>query len=62
MAWRADSALQDGSQAGVDLTGGYYDAGNNCKYNFPMAFTVTMISWAVVEYGSVIDSSLTTSG
>ncbi|GAQ78453.1 endo-1,4-beta-glucanase [Klebsormidium nitens] len=52
--WRADSALQDGAQAGVDLTGGYYDAGNNCKYNFPMAFTVTMISWAVVEYGDTI--------
>ncbi|KAF2290673.1 hypothetical protein GH714_014947 [Hevea brasiliensis] len=28
----------------VDLTGGYYDAGDNVKFNFPMAFTTT-ISW-----------------
>ena len=31
--------------------GGYYDAGANVKVHFPMAFTVTMLSWAVVEYG-----------
>lgn len=27
LRWRRDSALHDGSTAGVDLTGGYYDAG-----------------------------------
>jgi endoglucanase len=26
--WRNDSALEDGSDAGVDLTGGFYDAGD----------------------------------
>ncbi|KAG0451938.1 hypothetical protein HPP92_025949 [Vanilla planifolia] len=25
--WRGDSALDDGKLAGLDLTGGYYDAG-----------------------------------
>ena len=35
----------------VDLTGGYYDAGDNVKFGLPMAFTVTMMSWSVVEYG-----------
>ena len=25
IAWRKDSALTDGSDVGVDLTGGYYD-------------------------------------
>lgn len=29
LKWRRDSALRDGSSAGVDLTGGYYDAGDN---------------------------------
>lgn len=35
----------------VDLTGGYYDAGDNIKFNFPMAFTTTMLSWSTLEYG-----------
>lgn len=30
LRWRRDSALHDGSTAGVDLTGGYYDAGKHC--------------------------------
>lgn len=34
----------------VNLTGGYYDSGDNVKFGFPMAFTVTMLSWSVVEY------------
>ena len=35
----------------MDLTGGYYDAGDNVKFNFPMAFTTTMLSWSTLEYG-----------
>ncbi|PIN06028.1 Cellulase [Handroanthus impetiginosus] len=49
--WRGDSALSDGKDAGIDLVGGYYDAGDNVKFGFPMAFTVTMLSWSVVEFG-----------
>ena len=30
--------------------GGYYDAGDNAKFHFPMAFSVTMLSWSVIEY------------
>ncbi|KAJ8459351.1 hypothetical protein OPV22_032277 [Ensete ventricosum] len=52
--WRGDSALSDGSEAGVDLTGGYYDAGDNVKFGFPMAFTTTMLSWSVVEFGELM--------
>jgi endoglucanase len=28
--WRNDSALEDGSDWGIDLTGGFYDAGDVC--------------------------------
>ena len=49
--WRGSSALNDGSLAGVDLTGGYYDAGDNVKFGFAMAFSMTLLSWSVVEYG-----------
>ncbi|XP_010231817.2 endoglucanase 14 [Brachypodium distachyon] len=47
--WRGHSALKDGADHGVDLTGGYYDSGDNVKFGLPMAFTVTMLSWAVAE-------------
>lgn len=51
MTWRGNSGLGDGWTAGADLTGGYYDAGDNVKFNFPMAFTTTMLAWSVVEFG-----------
>ncbi|RLN23587.1 hypothetical protein C2845_PM07G39100 [Panicum miliaceum] len=51
IAWRANSGLLDGKANGVDLVGGYYDAGDNVKFGLPMAFTVTMMSWSVLEYG-----------
>ncbi|KAK6931870.1 Carbohydrate binding domain CBM49 [Dillenia turbinata] len=48
--WRGDSGLRDGFLQGVDLVGGYYDAGDHVKFGLPMAFTVTMLSWAAIEY------------
>ena len=33
----------------VDLVGGYYDAGDNIKFGFPMAFTITILSWGALE-------------
>ncbi|XP_042506171.1 endoglucanase 6-like [Macadamia integrifolia] len=50
VTWRADSGLRDGKINGVDLVGGYYDAGDNVKFGLPMAFTITMMSWSIVEY------------
>lgn len=49
--WRGDSALNDGSEAKLDLTKGMYDAGDHMKFGFPMAFTATVLSWAILEYG-----------
>ncbi|CAL5207889.1 unnamed protein product [Lathyrus oleraceus] len=48
--WRGDSALKDGQDVGMDLTGGYYDAGDNLKLGFPMAYTITMLSWSAIEF------------
>nr|QCQ73723.1 endo-(1,4)-beta-D-glucanase [Litchi chinensis] len=51
MTWRKDSALHDGFDIGVDLVGGYYDAGDNVKFSFPMAFTITTLAWSLLEFG-----------
>ncbi|KAJ8769898.1 hypothetical protein K2173_008980 [Erythroxylum novogranatense] len=58
MRWRSNSGLSDGRLSNVDLTGGYYDAGDNVKFNFPMAFTTTMLSWSTLEYGRRMGSEL----
>ncbi|XP_065017864.1 endoglucanase 6-like [Musa acuminata AAA Group] len=55
--WRANSGLLDGKANGVDLVGGYYDAGDNVKFGLPMAFTITMMSWSIVEYGKQMAAS-----
>ncbi|KAG9452424.1 hypothetical protein H6P81_005328 [Aristolochia fimbriata] len=51
LKWRKDSALEDGHRVGVDLVGGYYDAGDNVKFGFPMAFSLTMLAWSMIEFG-----------
>ncbi|CAL0304366.1 unnamed protein product [Lupinus luteus] len=56
--WRKDSGLQDGSDLNIDMVGGYYDAGDNVKFHFPMAFTTTMLAWSVIEFGEKMDSEL----
>ncbi|KAK3004675.1 hypothetical protein RJ639_018701 [Escallonia herrerae] len=58
MTWRRDSGLSDGSAMHVDLVGGYYDAGDNVKFGFPMAFTTTMLSWSVIEFGGLMKGEL----
>ncbi|KAK1568557.1 hypothetical protein Q3G72_025944 [Acer saccharum] len=57
VTWRDHSGLTDGLEQGVDLVGGYYDAGDHVKFGLPMAFTVTMLSWGVIEYGDQIVSA-----
>ncbi|XP_027187102.1 endoglucanase 8-like [Cicer arietinum] len=58
MRWRKDSALQDGNNIHMDTVGGYYDAGDNVKFHFPMAFTTTMLAWSVIEFGNLMGSDL----
>lgn len=49
--WRGDSGLEDGREEMLDLSKGMYDAGDHMKFGFPMAFTATVLSWAILEYG-----------
>ena len=47
--WRGDSGLTDGADNNLDLTGGWYDAGDNVKFNLPMAYSAAMLGWSVYE-------------
>ncbi|KAG9443443.1 hypothetical protein H6P81_014783 [Aristolochia fimbriata] len=53
VSWRGNSCMKDGlSDSAVhrNLVGGYYDAGDAIKFNFPASFAMTMLSWSVIEY------------
>ncbi|KAK4280928.1 hypothetical protein QN277_012480 [Acacia crassicarpa] len=56
VSWRGDSGLRDGSEANLDLSKGMYDAGDLIKFGFPMAFTATVLSWAILEYGNRLNA------
>ena len=48
--WRHDSMVDAGKDVGVDLTGGYYDAGDNVKFNFPQASAITILAWSGIDF------------
>jgi endoglucanase len=50
VSWRGDSALNDGKDVGIDLSGGFYDAGDHVKFGLPMAFSMTMLAWGIDDY------------
>jgi hypothetical protein len=55
--WRGDAALEDGADVGIDLTGGWFDAGDHVKFGFPMAATVTALAWGGSEYYEAYEQS-----
>jgi endoglucanase len=52
VSWRGDSDLNDGADHGIDLTGGYHDAGDEVKFGLPLAYTLTTLAW-----GGIADSA-----
>ena len=48
--WRKSATLRDGADVGVDLSGGWFDAGDFVKFGFPMASSVTVLTWGLLNY------------
>lgn len=41
----------------LDLSGGYYDAGDHVKFALPMAASMTLLAWGGIEYGAAYESA-----
>eukprot|EP00051_Salpingoeca_urceolata_P011971 m.148852 g.148852 ORF g.148852 m.148852 type:complete len:745 (-) comp17329_c0_seq2:70-2304(-) len=54
LPWRGDSALNDAPIEAtgqvLDLTGGYYDAGDLIKFGLPMAQSMTTLALGLIEF------------
>lgn len=51
ISWRRSSHLKD------VVTGGWYDAGDYLKLNFPLASTVTLLAWGLLEFNQGYNQS-----
>jgi len=48
--WRKDSMTDAGADNNVDLNGGYYDAGDNVKFNYPQAATISLLAFSAYKW------------
>ncbi|ESO84370.1 hypothetical protein LOTGIDRAFT_132347 [Lottia gigantea] len=55
--WRGDSGLEDGSDVGLDLTGGWYDAGDHVKFGFPMAYSTAILTMGLLQWKDAYQTS-----
>lgn len=60
VSWRGNSGMKDGlsdSAVKKNLVGGFYDAGDAIKFNFPASFALTMLSWSAIEYSAKYEAA-----
>jgi hypothetical protein len=57
LPYRTDAAMTDGQDVGLDLTGGWADAGDGVKFGHPMAYAAAQLGWAVYEYRDAFEKS-----
>jgi len=57
VSWRGNAAVNDGSDVGRDLTGGWFDAGDHVKFGLPMAASATMLAWGGIEYSNAFNET-----
>jgi hypothetical protein len=58
--WRGNSQMTDGQEVpwgAIDLTGGWYDAGDTVKWSSTMAFATIHLAWSGLEYPSGYNST-----
>ncbi|KAK0521711.1 hypothetical protein OC842_006693 [Tilletia horrida] len=60
VTWRNDSVLNDGKDVGLDLSAGYFDAGNFIKCTLPLGWAMSEIAWGATLYGRAFETAAQT--
>jgi endoglucanase len=55
--WRDACHLTDGSDVGLDLTGGYHDAGDHVKFGLPQGYAAAVLGWSLYEFKDSFDAT-----
>lgn len=55
--WRGPCHLNDGEDVGVDLTGGFHDAGDHVKFGLPQAYAASILGWSLYKYEDVFENT-----
>jgi endoglucanase len=50
LKWRGPCHTEDGSDVGLDLTGGFHDAGDHVKFGLPQVYAASTLGWAYYEF------------
>jgi len=50
VAWRGDSAMRDVGPRGIDLVGGFYDAGDHLKASISIGVSASLLAWGLLEF------------
>jgi Glycosyl hydrolase family 9/Carbohydrate binding module (family 6) len=50
VTWRGAAHLDDGRESGLDLSGGWYDAGDHWKSSVTMGYAATLLAWSGVQF------------
>jgi len=57
LSWRGDSQLTDGQKEGLDLTGGWVDAGDNIKFGITNAYSSSLLAFGAIQYKDAYEKS-----
>ncbi len=55
--WRGACHNQDGNDVGVNLTGGFHDAGDHVKFGLPQGYAASVLGWALYELKPSFDGA-----
>lgn len=50
LKWRGLCHVDDGADKGLDLTGGFHDAGDHVKFGLPQVYAASTLGWAYYEF------------
>lgn len=57
LQWRGDAQLTDGQKEGLDLTGGWVDAGDNVKFGVTCAYSTSLLAFGAIENKDAYEKS-----